>query len=195
MSDSRQDSSAAGHSSLAALIEINLYSMNQVLALLSRISENAYSVPPAGFPAYRVGAHVRHIVDFYHCFFKGLETRRIDYNARSRDRQIETSRAKASAAITNIIASFDSCRRLRGNDSLLVIPEDGEDGLPEHLLRSSVSRELQALSSHTIHHFALIALILRLHGLAVDPAFGMAPSTLRYLASEAKESKESREAA
>jgi len=39
---------------------------------------------------------------------------------------------------------------------------------------------LQALSSHTIHHFALIAVTLRLHGIQVDPNFGMSPSTLRY---------------
>jgi hypothetical protein len=49
-------------------------------------------------------------------------------------------------------------------------------------LTSSVGRELQALSSHTIHHFALIAIALRVHGLEVDPDFGMSPSTLRYQA-------------
>jgi hypothetical protein len=53
---------------------------------------------------------------------------------------------------------------------------------------SSVRRELQALSSHTIHHFALMAVTLRAHGLEVDPAFGMSPSTLRYQAGGRKTS-------
>jgi len=53
-------------------------------------------------------------------------------------------------------------------------------------MESSVSRELQVLSSHTIHHFALIAMTLRLHGVEMDPDFGMAPSTLRYLAHAAE---------
>lgn len=194
MPNSGQDSSTC-HSSMAALIEGNLCWLNQLLALLGRIDETAYSLPPAGFSAYRVGAHIRHIVDFYRCFMDGLGARRIDYNARTRDRQIENTRTKASAAIADIIDSFDSCRRLQRDEILLVIPEDGEDRRADGLLRSSVSRELQALSSHTIHHFALIALILRLHGVAVDPAFGMAPSTLRFLASRSKEAKESREAA
>ena len=35
------------------------------------------------------------------------------------------------------------------------------------------------LSSHTIHHFALIGITLRESGLAVDPDFGVANSTLR----------------
>ena len=56
-----------------------------------------------------------------------------------------------------------------------------------HCVKKSVSRELQVLSSHTIHHFALIAMTLRLHGIEMDPDFGMAPSTLRYLASRAAE--------
>ena len=53
-------------------------------------------------------------------------------------------------------------------------------------LVSSIGRELQALSSHTIHHFALIAITLRLHGVEVSPDFGMSPSTLTYLATQAK---------
>jgi hypothetical protein len=35
------------------------------------------------------------------------------------------------------------------------------------------------LCSHAVHHFALIAMILRAHGIDVDPKFGVAPSTLR----------------
>ncbi len=45
---------------------------------------------------------------------------------------------------------------------------------------SSVERELQFLRSHTVHHFALIAVILRLSGLEPGEEFGVAPSTLRY---------------
>ena len=41
------------------------------------------------------------------------------------------------------------------------------------------------LSSHTIHHFALIAMALRAHGVAVEAGFGMAPSTLSYQARRA----------
>ena len=51
-------------------------------------------------------------------------------------------------------------------------------------MESSISRELQVLSSHTIHHFAMIAMTLRFHGIEIDPEFGMAPSTLRYLAAK-----------
>jgi hypothetical protein len=42
---------------------------------------------------------------------------------------------------------------------------------------SSLARELRSVASHTVHHFALVALQLRLAGVAVDPRFGVAPST------------------
>jgi hypothetical protein len=46
--------------------------------------------------------------------------------------------------------------------------------------RSSVSRELQFLLSHTVHHYALIAMTLRAAGVELDEELGVAPSTLAY---------------
>jgi hypothetical protein len=175
----------------ATLIDINLRWLRQALALIAQLDENLYSAAPSGFAPYRVGPHIRHIVDFYRCFFKGLEGRRIDYNSRDRDRDIETNRSAASNSIRNLIRSFEYCSALRSDSSVLVRPEETENCASEDaFMRSSVSRELQALSSHTIHHFALIAITLRLHGVAVDPKFGMAPSTLRFLASQSQQSEE-----
>jgi hypothetical protein len=66
--------------------------------------------------------------------------------------------------------------------------EDAEaSDVRECFMESSISRELQVLSSHTVHHFALIAMTLRMHGVEMDADFGMAPSTLRYLASKTAE--------
>ena len=64
----------------------------------------------------------------------------------------------------------------------LLIKSDavGESAASTVWARSTVERELQVLLSHTVHHYALIAVALRLHGLEVDPEFGVAPSTLRY---------------
>jgi hypothetical protein len=45
---------------------------------------------------------------------------------------------------------------------------------------STVRRELQFLLSHTVHHFALIAVLLERFEIAVPDDFGIAPSTLRY---------------
>jgi hypothetical protein len=60
-------------------------------------------------------------------------------------------------------------------------------GISDCFMDSSISRELQVLSSHTVHHFALIAMTLRMRGVELDSDFGMAPSTLRYLAAKTAE--------
>jgi hypothetical protein len=63
--------------------------------------------------------------------------------------------------------------------------DDDAAAVPEKFMESSISRGLQVLSSHTIHHFALIAMTLRAHGIEMDPEFGTAPSTLRVLSTKA----------
>jgi hypothetical protein len=55
-----------------------------------------------------------------------------------------------------------------------------EDG--EIWMGSTIARELQVVASHTTHHYALIAITARSLGVEPDEAFGVARSTLRYLA-------------
>ena len=54
-----------------------------------------------------------------------------------------------------------------------------EDGVPDWR-PSSVGRELQFLVSHTVHHYALIRLLLEDHGIYAGEEFGVAPSTLAH---------------
>jgi hypothetical protein len=170
------------------LIEMNVRWLRQALRLLARIDDAAYDSSPAGFAPHRVGGHLRHIVEFYQCFLEGLDGSHIDYDARRRDLFIERSRESAAAAIRSIIRTLETSRELTGERIIWVRIEDaGSNGLGDCFMDSSISRELQALSSHTVHHFALIALTLRLHGVEMDSEFGMAPSTLRYMATQTAE--------
>lgn len=50
--------------------------------------------------------------------------------------------------------------------------------LEEELTDSTIRCELQFLQGHTVHHYALIATMLRSLGLDTSREFGMAPSTL-----------------
>jgi len=165
------------------LIEMNLLWLRQALALLPQLDDVAYTTSPRAFRPHRVGAHLRHIIEFYQCFLDGLGNSHIDYDARRRDETIERNRKAAAGAIENIIASLRTNALVRENCIVWVRMEDaGALQVSDAFMESSVSRELQVLSSHTIHHFALIAMTLRMHGVDLDPEFGMAPSTLRYLA-------------
>ena len=157
------------------LLGANIGWLRQALSLLGQVDEVTFSSSPGGLAPHRVGGHLRHVLEFYECFLQGLSSGRVDYDSRRRDETTESSRHSAAAKICMIL------RRLEGFSSLaedrrLEVRMEGADVY----LRSSVGRELQALSSHTIHHFALIAITLRLHGVQVDPDLGMSPSTLNY---------------
>ena len=74
---------------LTTLIEMNLRWLHQAAALLARLDDASYATMPPGLAPHRVGGHLRHIVDFYDSFLQGLETGRIDYDARrSEERRV-----------------------------------------------------------------------------------------------------------
>jgi hypothetical protein len=170
------------------LIETNLRWLWQAQSLLGRINDSDFVASPAPLAPQRAGAHIRHIVEFYECFLDGLESAHIDYDGRKRDLTIETDRRAALARIGLLIKRLENEHALHSDFVIRVRLEDAQAiGIRKPFLVSSVARELQVLSSHTVHHFALIAIILRMLDVPVAADFGVAPSTLRYWASQASE--------
>jgi hypothetical protein len=172
----------------SALIAPNVRWLRQALRLLERLDDTVYATTAPGLPPHRAGAHLRHVLEFYQCFLEGLDWSHIDYDARRRDESVERSRKAAAATIRSIIHSLQTHPEVRQERIVWVRMEDALcSGVRDAFMESSLSRELQVLSSHTIHHFALIAMTLRAHGVQLDADFGMAPSTLRHLAAKTAE--------
>jgi hypothetical protein len=124
-----------------------------------------------------MGAHFRHNLDHYACFLEGLDSSVIDYTARSRRVQLERCRQSALRASRQLRQALQGLRSEQANLYLLT---DGAAGRVRTL--TSAERELEFLLSHTVHHYAIVAVICRLQGLSVPPDFGVAPSTLRHRA-------------
>ena len=172
----------------STLIVMNIRWLRQALRLLERLDDTTYSGGAPGFAPHRAGSHLRHILEFYQCFLEGLEFSHIDYDSRRRDERIERSRDAASAAIRSIIDRLETRGRLWDERIVWVRMEDADGcAVRDCFMESSISRELQVLSSHTVHHFALIAMTLKAHGVQMEPEFGMAPSTLRHMAAKTAE--------
>jgi len=124
---------------------------------------------------------MRHILEFYECFLEGIAVSYIDYDARRRDATVETDRAAALDRVRWVIQQLEDCTKLLTDGNVFVRIEDASNlALTDAYVESSAARELAVLSSHTIHHFALIAVTLQQHGVPVDPGFGVAPSTLTW---------------
>ncbi len=162
----------------------NVRHLDRGVDVLLRLDDAEYSASPDELFHGGVGAQFRHCLDFYRCFLDGLPGARVDYSARHRDRSVETSRDRAVDATRGLrerLLEIDPAERSR---RLSVRSEDRSPcaGAPDWS-DSTVGRELQFLVSHTIHHYALIAAVLRLQGHDVRhafPEFGVAPSTLSH---------------
>jgi hypothetical protein len=151
--------------------------LRQGAALLGRLDDALYREPRWLPVRSGVGPHFRHCLEFYDNFLAGVASGRVDYQRRERDPQTETDRAYALVKIAATIDALENLPITDGTASLLVRVEDAA---ADAWCNSSVGRELQSLLSHTIHHYALIALMLRLQDVEIEESFGVAPSTLDY---------------
>lgn len=165
---------------LTWLGEANRQQLLPLVELVRGLDPGRYASAPPGLEMCRIGAHVRHVVEFYECLLEGLDSGYVDYDSRRRDLLVERSPNEAVARMERVM---EQMKRVSADRLLMVRPEGaGPSGLgqPVGWMESSAARELQAVCSHTVHHLALIGIAARAQGLAVPAAFGMAPSTLAY---------------
>jgi hypothetical protein len=162
-------------STIQVLLRENMEVLRQGLVLLDLLDDEQFR---CGVPALKLsgpGPHFRHVIDFYRRLFEGLSSESapaIDYDRRERDPRIETDRSVCRAAIDELRARLATIERVDGPVSVRC------DQLPS--AHSTLGRELQGLVSHTVHHYALIAIAARAHGIDPGDEFGVAPSTLAY---------------
>ena len=157
----------------------NLELLEQAEGMLRELPHGLYA-EPNDEPGFRFspGPHLRHSIDAYCCLLDGLDKGEVDYDARTRSREVETSRERALEALASVRARLQAIdkppeHRLRVQ---VDVPAEAGDGATE----STLGREYQFLVGHTVHHYALIAMILRQRGYETSPDFGVAPSTLRF---------------
>lgn len=158
-------------------LEGNRLLLRQGIGLLERLSDELYARSRGGWAP--VGAQYRHILEHYRSFFAGLATGRVDYDARARDENIERSRGVALEATRECLAALEALDGKPDRQILVQMDTAAPDAYPDWR-PSSLGRELQFLSSHTVHHYALIKLLLEDCGLDLGPEFGVAPSTLAW---------------
>jgi len=167
----------------SGIVSANLRLLEQGLALIGQLPDAAFTGAPvregADLPA-PVGPHFRHVLEHYTCFLAGLPGRRIDYDARPREAALETDRAVACGRLRELIEALSACGGEELAAPATVHLECGAGDEPASWSASTVGRELHFLLSHTVHHFALIGLLLGRHGIDPGPEFGVAPSTLKF---------------
>jgi hypothetical protein len=153
--------------------------LHQLFDLLETLTDEEYTRKPVGVVESSIGGHVRHNLDHIRALVRGLPTGHVCYDHRDRGTDVECDRVAALDAILQLerallAFSWGEIPRVLVL-SALVAPD-----LPPALALTSAERELVFVVSHTIHHNALIRVMVKLIGADVPTDFGYAPSTIAH---------------
>jgi len=154
--------------------------LSEGIELLEKLEAARYSEAVPGLDSRGIGPHVRHLIEFFGALTRDLPGGWIDYDLRARDAKLESDRDSALETLRGTALRIASLAELDRDPELHV----RQDGSPWS--RSTLARELGALHSHAVHHYSLIALLLRGSGHEPPAELGVAPATLAYWRANAK---------
>jgi len=150
----------------------------ELSTVIERTSDLDYVAKPPGGVSGSIGAHVRHCLDHVHAVLDRMPDGTMSYDHRRRHPMLEECRHVAVTALEAAVERLEQVTT-RAQDAPVVLETqvDREGGRVQVV--SSMARELVFVLQHTIHHQALVALLLAGRGVPVPLTFGYAPSTPR----------------
>lgn len=167
-------------SEIEALIDENVRTLSQLSHFVRKLSPEQYRKAFGALRRHSIGKHVRHIVDHYDALLEAIAESapgQLDYERRKRDAVLEDWPQLAVQRIDEIDRRLQRLKQPPERGALRLAYRTDNEVLA---LGSSAGREVAFLTSHTIHHMAIIGLLAESLGLALHDSFGVHPSTLRH---------------
>lgn len=147
--------------------------LDELIVLLSQLSNAEYTKPCLYLSNATIGEHTRHIIELFQCLENHYENGIINYDNRKRDYQMQTDKDFASQAIMKVSNLLNKPNK----DLQIKHFIDGNEVLTD----SNYHRELLYNLEHCIHHQALIKVaVLEYKHLQLSDTFGVARSTIEY---------------
>jgi uncharacterized damage-inducible protein DinB len=143
--------------------------------LLVTIPEESYRTTPAKVSG-SVGAHVRHCLDHAKALLSCSPGGELTYDSRLRGTAIETDVRAAMGEIKRLHLALSDLDPSHLDEPLTLRSMTSRDG-GSVSVRTTVGRELTFVIQHTVHHCAIIGLLLEQVGVPVPLRFGYAPTT------------------
>ena len=159
--------------------------LQQGLALLAAMEATMYSLVLRSPYSASIGQHYRHVLDHFICLVTGLESGRVDYDERSRNRDIETDLVYARGITAMLLQQFQDLSLEVLDLPCEVVYSVGYRETEVDIIPSTIGREVAFSVGHAIHHFAIVRLLCAELGIAVPNEFGIAPSTLKHRSAQA----------
>jgi hypothetical protein len=165
--------------------------LQQGCIFLDRVSDEMYSRPledpAAEKPASSLGAHYRHVLDHFLCLAEGIRTGQINYDQRRRNAQVENSVTCARLVTEALIDELGGLSPEILQCDCTVVYSVGYGEADAEAVKSNLAREVMFCVGHAIHHYAILRLLCAGVGVTLPYEFGIAPSTLKHLESQAAE--------
>ena len=158
----------------SALID-TLSQIEEILDAILKLPDNQTAVL---YIDTRVGSHVRHALDHYKALLLLEDSDVVDYNLRSRQSPMETDVDAAKREIAIIREQL--CMFTYKDRSVRVVSEISCSETEVGEFESFLFREILWVVNHTIHHAAMIKVLLGQRGLCLADHIGLAPATASY---------------
>ena len=151
--------------------------LDELESLLSELGTDVYGVRFADVSG-SIGEHVRHCLDHVTALLAADSSVTLSYDRRHRGTAVETETGEALRQILQLKSALDawSTRSLDEPIRVTSMIDSSGDAVTAW---STLARELAFVVSHTIHHQAIIGVLLAIHGRSVPKRFGHSPSTPR----------------
>jgi len=155
------------------LIQSIKNNLSENIELLRQLTDDEFTQKNPELNNATIGEHMRHIIELFGCLLENYDCGLINYDDRKRDIILQTDKNEAIAIIEKYLLEID-----KPNKPLSLTHNCYS---PIELLQTNYFRELIYNLEHSIHHQALIKVVLhRLPHIKVTNSFGVAPSTLEY---------------
>jgi uncharacterized damage-inducible protein DinB len=159
-----------------------------VMALRERLDELRRLVTTLPIDVYRaraaqasgaIGEHVRHVLDHISALVRASPASVLSYDRRTRGTSVESDPNAAVREMLRLDLALERWTERPLDEPIAVAAVLAGDGQAVTGW-STRARELAFVINHTIHHQAIVALLLEVQGqVLVDDRFGYAPSTPR----------------
>jgi uncharacterized damage-inducible protein DinB len=151
--------------------------LDELSATVMTIPTEIYSAPFEGGVSGTIGEHVRHSLDHVSALLSAGRSDTLSYDHRQRGTSIEADAGAALQQILRLKAGLERWSMRSLDDPIRVTSMISATGAVSGW--STLARELAFVVSHTIHHQAIIGILLSFHGYDVPDRFGHSPSTPR----------------
>lgn len=152
--------------------------VDELMRLVLTLPAEVYCARPSRVSG-SIGEHVRHVLDHISSLVSTNPLAVLSYDHRSRGTAVETQPSTAVREMMRLDAALERWGDRTLEDPVAVEAMTSTDGRTVTGW-STLARELAFVMNHTIHHQAIIALLLeRLDAELPSERFGYAPSTPR----------------